>query len=260
MNRPLDHLRWPDPLEDLVDGLQHLTGIVVVDETDSTQDALSRLDPAPGTVLVAGRQTGGRGRLGRRWADDQGTGIAVSLAVAAEAPALLCARAAVAMARAYMPLLAGSGVEAGIKWPNDLMVLDPRPRKLAGVLIEQVGERAIIGIGVNVGARDWPAELAGTACSLEDAGASIERLEAITLLLRAWNDVADQPEEVLRTAFTEVELLTGRRVVFEEGGNLHEGLVESVDPFSGVLLRTDRGLMHMPPDQARMHAWSDLPD
>ena len=260
MSRIPDHLQWPDPLEDLVAELEHLTGVVVVGETDSTQDALVRMDPAPGTVLVAARQTGGRGRLGRRWEDDLGTGIAVSLAVASEAPALLCARAAVAMSRAYVPLLAGVGVEAGIKWPNDLVLLDPRPRKLAGVLVEQVGGRAIIGIGVNVHARNWPDELAGSACSLEEAGASIDRLEAITLLLRAWDRVAVQSEESLRTAFMEVDLLAGRRVVFEESGSLHEGVVEGVDPFSGVFLRTDQGLMHMRPDHARLHAWSDILD
>ena len=41
----LDHLQWPDPLESLVEELEHFTKVVVIDETESTQDALVRLDP-----------------------------------------------------------------------------------------------------------------------------------------------------------------------------------------------------------------------
>lgn len=251
-----EHLLWPDPLEALVHELDHVHQITVLAETESTQDALVRLGPSPGAVLVAGRQTAGRGRLGRSWADDEGAGIALSLAVRMESPALLCARGAIALSSAFTPLLAEQGHVAGVKWPNDLVVLAPGPRKLAGVLVEQAGDHVVVGIGVNIHARDWPDELAGTASSLAEVGVSIERLDAMMRLLRAWDRAAGLSESELSVAFTEADVLVGRVVIFEESGVLHEGVVESADPFSGVRLRTSGGVVQMRPDLARFHAWT----
>ena len=59
-------------------GLRFVRRVVTVRETASTQDAARRLGE-PGTLVAAGRQTGGRGRLGRRWFDDEGMGVAATL-------------------------------------------------------------------------------------------------------------------------------------------------------------------------------------
>jgi len=118
-------------------------------ETASTQ----RLPPgdAPhGAVALAEHQTEGRGRLGRVWLDDPGTGLTFSVVLrppppVAEWPALtLVAAAAVA---------AAIGEGASIKEPNDVLV---GGRKAAGILAEAADERVVLGIGVNVGAAPWP--------------------------------------------------------------------------------------------------------
>jgi len=255
-----DHHQWPDALESLVETLDHLDRVVVLAETPSTQDALLRLDPEPGTVLVAAAQTGGRGRLGRHWSDHPGAGTAVSIAVATDTPPVLCARAAVALARAYAPLVGRRHARIGIKWPNDLVLIDPRPRKLAGVLVEQQGARAIVGIGVNVSDRPWPEELAGQGGSLQDAGIELTRLEAMTALLRAWDEAVGMSLDSLREQFGAHDLLRGRQAVFDERGTLHEGTVEVVDPFGGILLRTPAGPILLEPDTAKLHAWEPLSD
>ncbi len=112
--------------------------VVIVPETTSTQDAARRLDAAPGTVVIAGRQTAGRGRLGRVWADTGDEGIAASFVCAVAAPERMAVACAVATARAAESVL---GRLVGIKWPNDIVA---EGRKLAGILIEQSGDRAVI--------------------------------------------------------------------------------------------------------------------
>ena len=67
-----------------------------------------------------------------------------------------------------------------MKAPNDVL-LDGR--KLAGVLIEQTDDIAVIGVGINVGAMAWPPELEGQAVSLYEAGVDIERIAVLELLL-----------------------------------------------------------------------------
>ena len=64
MTDPADHLAWPDHLEQVVEQLEGFDRVVVLSETDSTQDAARRESARPGSVFLAGRQLAGRGRQG----------------------------------------------------------------------------------------------------------------------------------------------------------------------------------------------------
>lgn len=117
--------------------------------------ALAAHGAPEGTVVVADQQTSGRGRLGRTWVSDPDSGLWCSVLVrSADVTTLplLPLLAGVAVARAVR----GLGVDAGLKWPNDVIVETdrpgrPSPRKLAGILSESDGAGAVaIGIGVNV--------------------------------------------------------------------------------------------------------------
>ncbi len=115
------------------------------EETATTQRMLPEA-AAHGAVALAERQTEGRGRLGRTWAD---SGLMLSVALyppqpVAEWPGLTLV-AAHAVADAIGPA-------AAIKDPNDVLV---EGRKVAGVLAEAT-ERVVLGIGINVGAAGWP--------------------------------------------------------------------------------------------------------
>ena len=132
--------------------LPHPIGYIPV--TASTNDdlrALARAGAPSGTALVAGAQTAGRGRLGRRWEMADAGALALSVLVrphtlTPQQLPLLALAAAVAVVE-----VAGPGF--GIKWPND--VLDAQGRKVAGVLCEleqAYPPVAVIGIGLNVGA------------------------------------------------------------------------------------------------------------
>ncbi|AMU89441.1 biotin--protein ligase [Sphingopyxis macrogoltabida] len=124
-----------------------------VAQTGSTNaDLLARLaggeHVGEGHWLVADRQTAGRGRLGRGWNDGQGNfmgSTVVHLTAGDPSPATLALVAGVALAKAVTAM--APGLDARLKWPNDLLV---DGAKCAGILMERTGNAVVIGIGVNL--------------------------------------------------------------------------------------------------------------
>lgn len=109
--------------------------------------ALAGLGVAEGIWLRAGRQTGGRGRMGRDWESREGNlfcSTLVRLRAGDPPPHLLALVAANAVHAVVAPLCSG---QAQIKWPNDILV---DGAKIAGILLERVGDAIVIGIGINV--------------------------------------------------------------------------------------------------------------
>lgn len=160
--------------------------IRVVSATGSTNtDVLEEAGAgAPeGLVIAAEEQTAGKGRLGRTWQARRGSALTFSV--------LLRPRSIPEAARAWFSLLAGvavvravrqqSGVDARLKWPNDVVVCDC---KLAGILAERSGDAIVVGIGLNVLGRSDDLPVA-TATSLEDANASrTDRTELLAAILK----------------------------------------------------------------------------
>lgn len=155
--------------------------IEVFDEIDSTNSELKRRTDVPhGTVLVTERQTGGRGRLGRRFVSPPG-GVYLSVLLRPQARPdellHLTAMTAVAVRRA---ILAVSPLPVEIKWTNDLVC---NGKKLCGILAELVGDAVVIGIGVNCNTppEAFPPdvrEIAGSLRSLGGKEIEPERLAA----------------------------------------------------------------------------------
>jgi BirA family transcriptional regulator, biotin operon repressor / biotin---[acetyl-CoA-carboxylase] ligase len=106
-------------------------------------------DAAHGAVALAEHQTDGRGRLGRVWVDESGTGLTLSVCLRPPQPVARWPELTLVAARA---VAAAIGPEAAIKHPNDVLV---DGRKVAGILAE-AGERVVLGIGINVGGTAWP--------------------------------------------------------------------------------------------------------
>ena len=142
-----------------------------VSSTNTEAKRLAREGAPHGTVLIAGHQTGGRGRMGRTFQspDGQGVYLSVILRPSCEPTQLMhltCA-AGVAMMRAVETV---SGIRPQMKWINDLVVSG---KKLGGILTEMsvdkgLVEYAIVGIGINClqQPEDFPPEIAGLATSL----------------------------------------------------------------------------------------------
>lgn len=221
----------------------------VLRETDSTNDALKRLPDAPhGTVLVTGRQTGGRGRQGRSFASPEG-GVYLSVLLRPRAAAAdllhLTPMTAVAARRAIFDTC---GVAAEIKWPNDLVF---EGRKLVGILTELTqkdGETcAIIGVGVNCNTEDdsLPPEVRDMATSLRKiTGKTVDPNELARNLVKqlALLDAALLTEKNAWLAEYAAACVTvGKQVQVVAGAARKTAFAEGIDENGALLVRYEDG-------------------
>jgi BirA family biotin operon repressor/biotin-[acetyl-CoA-carboxylase] ligase len=165
--------------------------IVRLGRVESTQTIAFALaaDGAPdGTVVVADSQAAGRGRRGRAWLDEPGASLLASIVMRPRlAPARLPGLSLAAGVAVAEALTRAAGVTPRLKWPNDVLV---NGRKIAGILLESrfgaETERAttILGIGVNLTQRVFPADLVQRATSLWlVSGRRVDRDALLTALL-----------------------------------------------------------------------------
>ena len=204
-----------------------------IDSTNRYLLAAAEEDAPTGLVAVADEQTAGRGRMGRSWQAAPGASLLVSVLLRPDEPReqwpLMTLVAALAAADAVAAL---AGVEARLKWPNDLVVTD---RKLAGLLAEAVPSGAlVVGMGLNVHWDDFPPDLAdiATACNLcGDRAVTREELLVVWLQnfdarLRARADAVPEAEARSATVGREVrvelagETITARATGLDASGRL----------------------------------------
>ena len=231
------------------------------DTVGSTNDVVRAwlADATPEVCLaVAGEQTGGRGRDGRRWIAPPGAGLLLSLGfrptwLAPDHVWRLAAIASLAMADAAECLADLPTGSVQLKWPNDLVILTGAPtdvRKVAGLLGETDGlgtadPRVVIGLGINAdwAAGDFPPDLAGSMTSLRAVAcgrridresllvAFLERLESGVTALRAGRFDGD--------GWAERQSTTGRTIRVERPGRVETVRALGVDQVSGALIVED---------------------
>jgi len=158
-----------------------------------------------GSVVVADSQTAGRGRAGRTWEAPPGTALLATFVLPPDP--IVVFRAGVAAARACGP-------DVRLKWPNDLM-LDGR--KLGGVLAEIRGERALVGIGVNL-----------TSAPEGAAMLRVDRDRLLDSLVLELQSLAQTPATSVMAAYRELSETLGQRVQVETPAGLVEGTAEAV--------------------------------
>lgn len=166
--------------------------VVYLDETDSTNVQARKLaeEGAPhGTLVVADRQHGGKGRLGRSWESPAGEGIWMSLILRPEISTLSASMLTLVLALAVEKgLRVVAGVDSQIKWPNDLIL---NGRKICGILTEMSSSQmdiqyVVAGIGINVSQREFPEELKTIASSLYmETGELFERERVVAAVMEA---------------------------------------------------------------------------
>ena len=225
--------------------------IEVVESTGSTNaDLLARAQQGEpeGAVLAAEEQRAGRGRMGRAWTAPPRAALTFSVLLR---PAVPPAR------RGWLPLLTGvavatavtgvTGVETGLKWPNDLLAADA---KLAGILAEAAGDAIVVGIGLNVSTEpgEFPSPRPGAlpATSLRAAGATAPNREDILLAIlerferwyRAWQQADGHPDRSgLRPGYIRLSATIGRTVRAElPGGQALSGPAVGVDSDGRLLV------------------------
>ena len=199
--------------------------IYFYEETDTTNNRARELalEGAPeGTLVVAEKQTAGRGRRGKVWESPLGTGIWMSLVLR---PQIMPAEASV------LTLLCGlataeaieaeTGLSAGIKWPNDILI---NGKKAVGILTEMDCEMSevhfvIPGIGINVNTASFPPEIAEIATSLYlECGKTVSRRR---LVHRVLERLEEHYETFLRTGSFAAMLEDYRKHCITLGKEVH---------------------------------------
>jgi BirA family biotin operon repressor/biotin-[acetyl-CoA-carboxylase] ligase len=224
----------------------HVTAPVRADEVTGSTNAAAQEMAAAGapewTLVTAGHQTAGRGRLDRSWEDVAGHALLVSLVLrptlAPNRIGLLSLLAGSSMAHAIRAL---TGQAVACKWPNDLLLGEA---KVGGVLAEaeildgRVGH-VIVGVGVNLQA---PPGMDGAA----GIGDGVSMRELLGAFLIRFEDVytADELswEERVRGAWLPVAATIGRLVeATTTAGVVTRGRASGIDDFGGLRLSTDAG-------------------
>jgi BirA family biotin operon repressor/biotin-[acetyl-CoA-carboxylase] ligase len=216
--------------------------VIVVGETASTQDSARRISAGkPGLLVVAARQTHGRGRLGRAWADTSHLGVAATFVLAGHDGPWLSVRAGLAACMTVEAML-GRHDTVGVRWPNDV-VERASGRKIAGVLVEATDGLFYVGIGINVrqDRDDWSAELRERAVSLLGLGADATRINVIEQPVLSLDGAMKLPAEETLRAWRARDVLAGTRRTFEHDGTRVTGVVEGVEPLGALRVRVEGG-------------------
>ncbi len=200
---------------------------------------------AEGTVILADEQTAGRGRLKRLWLSPRGSvALSVILYPALEYLPYVIMMASLAVARSIEVV---TGLNAGIKWPNDIFI---NGKKVCGILIENEVQKGkvnfvIVGIGINVnlGLADYP-EILPIATSLSDElGREVSRLDIIQRLLAEMESLylAVTAGESIYEEWRDKLIMLGKRVTVTIGEARYEGTALSVERDGRLLLRLPDG-------------------
>lgn len=228
-----------------------LSHLVLLDEVDSTSTYLKTLsaEGAPeGTVVLAERQTAGRGRPGRRFLSAEG-GLYMSVLLRPTEPLErlihLTPAAAVGVLRSVREVC---GLEAGIKWTNDLVV---GGKKLCGILAERDRTGAIVfGVGLNCNQLSFAPEIADMATSLRlETGTPADRNRLAGDLIQMFFTLAHthqthkeswlrQYREACITVGQDVRLVRGEEIRFAHADGIGENgelLVTYEDGTKGVV-------------------------
>lgn len=248
-------LLTPDMLRQRLKGSRFGKRIYHFLETDSTNRVALELGHAgepEGAAVVAEEQTAGRGRAGRTWHSERGTGIYATLLLRpklapVEAP-LLTMMAGIS---ARSAIQAVTNLSVDLKWPNDLM---SHGRKVGGILTEMYAEPAqvrfvIVGMGINVNQEEFPAELGGTATSLRlETGRTQSRLELLVRLLREFeNDynqlLTDRGQSVVARFTAASSYVSGKRVRVTNGQESFTGLTSGLSREGLLRVARDGGPM-----------------
>lgn len=239
----------PDLLRSLVDGPSLVAAVQWHDETDSTNRIAAEAAVAgtpEGLLVLADRQTAGRGRRGRSWVAPSGTSLLLSLLLRPGVPT---------SALGTLPLLTGLVVAetvdrhvpeatVALKWPNDLLV---DGRKAGGILVEAADDRAVVGLGVNV---DWSgvqrtADLAAAVSLAEVTGRPVDRWRLLAgfvgLFSRRYEQWRSNPTGILGDYRARCASIGATVRITRPDGSVLVGTAGGVDDSGALCVRDDLG-------------------
>lgn len=227
---------------------------LILDTVDSTNIEAMRLaeeGASEGLVLLAERQSHGRGRLGRTWHTQAADALAMSILLKPPLSPDKVPQLSLVAAVAVHEALAFFAPDIRIKWPNDVL---HEGLKLAGILTEMWAEpgvvhAVVVGIGVNVRrpAPGWPADIAGIATDLAGAaGKALRRTEVAARIVecmeKCYVSFLDEGFAPMRERWWRAHAASMKGVRVYDGREYIEGVAEALDDDGALLLRTPMGI------------------
>ena len=223
-------------------------------ECGSTNDeaiAWARGGAPHGAVVIAERQTRGRGRAGRSWIETEGA-VYLSIVLRPPLPPQSAPPLTLAIGLGIADGMESCSAHVHLKWPNDVLADDGgERRKLAGVLTEMATsgtkiEHVVVGIGLNLSAEALPAEIAAIATSLRRVtGRSHQRAAVIEALLaavdRRYRAFIDRGAPATVAAFRERIDFLGKRIRIRSNDDHLEGTAETIDDDGALILTNAQG-------------------
>lgn len=227
--------------------------VVFREKIDSTNNEAKRLAEAgaeQGTLVIAEEQGAGKGRRGRSWSSPRGTGVWMTVILKPEFPpsqaSMLTLVAAMAVEEGIRK---ATGLETGIKWPNDIVV---NGKKVCGILTEMSTELdyinyVVIGIGINVNVEEFPEEISNTATSLYlETGKKISRAPIIVEIWKAFEQfyglfVKNADLSLVKNAYEERLLNLGKEVCVLAPKGEWRGISKGIDSMGRLLVEPLEG-------------------
>ncbi len=234
-------LKIPDVLypEEIKNGLKTVIlgkKIYYKNEMPSTQALAQKLadnGSAEGTLVITEHQKKGKGRLGRAWVGPPGKGLWFSIILRPGISPIAAPRLTIVAALAVaLAIERVTGLRAGIKWPNDLLL---RGKKVCGILTDMKAEQDLleyivvgIGINVNLSSEDFPPELRHKATSLkEELGVEVSRIKllqrSVEEMERLYQSYLNKGFSYIRRLWMKWNVTLGCEVDIKESGRSYSG-------------------------------------
>ncbi|MDD3401216.1 MAG: biotin--[acetyl-CoA-carboxylase] ligase [Eubacteriales bacterium] len=220
-----------------------------LDSTNTYLKELAKKDARQGTVIVARKQTAGRGRMGRSFFSQDGIGIYMSILLRPEFEADKASRLTCLAAVAVARTLKKYSHDVGIKWVNDVFIGD---KKVCGILTESATDAngeldyVVVGIGINLCApsNGFPPQICNIATALfnEKNRAVLEYESIISAILKEFSNLYSRfDEQTFVDEYIQLSILWGKRVNIVQGDSRRPCVVKGIDRECRLLVEYEDG-------------------
>lgn len=222
----------------------------VLDSTNLRAKLDAEKGAPQGALVVADMQTAGRGRRGRSWSSPAGTNAYFTLILKPDFEPDKASMLTLVMAMAVAEGIRETcGLEARIKWPNDIVI---GGKKVCGMLTElsvqqEYIQHVVVGAGVNVGIQEFPPGIADTATCLEkECGRKIPRAQLIVHIMKAFEKYYEKFMEtldfsVLKEAYDNLLVNCGREVCVLDPKGEYTGISRGINSVGELLVELPDG-------------------
>lgn len=229
--------------------------LITLDETDSTNNYVKKIamEGAPeGTLVIAKKQTAGRGRLGRKWISQDESGIWMSFLlrpdIKPENASMITLICALALWKAIDQVCE---LKTSIKWPNDIVF---NGKKVSGILTEMSADTTqinyvVAGVGINVKLKEYDEEINSIATSIEnETGKEVNR----DLLIDRFGDIfaeyyrsfeKQQDLSFMKDEYNRQLVNVNNKVKITDGDNSYVATAIGIDNQGELIVRDENGTL-----------------